>query len=166
MSAAVGPVKARGDLDAAAWHTLAEFEVPSAPGNERQVGQQVVQAVRELSMPEKRLSRLETAVAEAAMNAMEHGNQYQPELTVSIQVLVSDTALAVRITDHALEGGQPIPEPETPDLDAKLAGKQTPRGWGLFLIKNMVDDMRITTGENQHRVELILYLTGRSQGAV
>ena len=27
-----------------------------------------------------------------------------------------------------------------PDLEAKLAGLQTPRGWGLFLIGNMVDE--------------------------
>ena len=88
-----------------------------------------------------RLERLKTAVAEATMNAMEHGNEYREELPVSVRVLASDTAWSVHITDHG--GGADIPEAETPDLEAKLAGEQTPRGWGLFLIKNMVDDLRV-----------------------
>jgi len=154
------PAETNTGEDRSLWRTLAEFEVPSAPGNERQVGEQVARAVGELNLPGKRLARLETAVSEATMNAVEHGNQYRPELAVSIRVLVSDTALAVHITDHALGGSRPITDPEAPDLDAKLTGMQTARGWGLFLIKNMVDDMRITTGENHHRVELILYLKG------
>jgi anti-sigma regulatory factor (Ser/Thr protein kinase) len=64
----------------------------------------------------------------------------------------------VRIRDHG--GGKPIPEPETPDLEAKLAGLQSPRGWGLFLIKNMVDDMNIEADEVHHTIELIFNLEG------
>ncbi len=30
-----------------------------------------------------------------------------------------------------------------PDLDAKLEGRQKPRGWGLFLIRHMVDGMDV-----------------------
>jgi len=55
---------------------------------------------------------------------------------------------------------EPIPEPETPDLEAKLAGLQSPRGWGLFLIKNMVDDMNIEADEVHHTIELIFNLEG------
>ncbi len=104
------------------------------------------------------LERLKTAVAEATMNAMEHGNEYREELPVSVRVLASDTALSVHITDHG--GGADIPEAETPDLEAKLAGEQTPRGWGLFLIKNMVDDLRVTSDEVHHTVELVVNLEG------
>jgi hypothetical protein len=53
-----------------------------------------------------------------------------------------------------------IAEREAPDLDAKLAGLQSPRGWGLFLIKNMVDEMNIITDDTHHTVELIVRLTG------
>jgi anti-sigma regulatory factor (Ser/Thr protein kinase) len=97
------------------------------------------------------------------MNAMEHGNRYRAELPVSIRVLASDTALSVEITDHG--GGQPIPEPEAPDIEAKLAGAQTARGWGLFLIKNMVDDVRVTSDETHHTLELVLKLEGGEHGS-
>jgi len=137
---------------------VAEFAFPSEPGNERLVAEQVMATVGECHLPARRLERLKTAVAEATMNAMEHGNQYQPELPVSIRVLASETALAVQITDNG--GGQPIPTSTAPDLDAKLAGLQTPRGWGLFLIEKMVDEMHITSNETHHTIELILHLKG------
>ncbi len=138
--------------------TLAEFALPSVMGNECEAMTQVVAAVKELDLPDLQIQRLRTAVSEATMNAIEHGNKKQPELPVRIHVLVSDTALTVRITDHG--GGRPIPEPQTPDLEAKLAGLQSPRGWGLFLIEHMVDEMHVTADENHHTVELVLHLKG------
>jgi serine phosphatase RsbU (regulator of sigma subunit) len=57
--------------------TLGDFEIPSAPGNERQAARQVLEAVAPLGLSERRLKRLETAVAESTMNAMEHGNATQ-----------------------------------------------------------------------------------------
>jgi anti-sigma regulatory factor (Ser/Thr protein kinase) len=51
---------------------------------------------------------------------------------------------------------------EVPDLDAKLAGLQTPRGWGLFLIKNMVDELHTSTDEQHHIIELVMHLKEES----
>jgi len=145
-----------GDNNNGDWRTLAEWTLPSEPGNDRLAMERVAEAVQPLNLPKKRLEELKTAVAEATMNAMEHGNHYQPDVLVSVQVLASQKALAVRIRDQG--SGQPIPSPEEPDLEAKLAELQTPRGWGLFLIKNLVDDMRITSDETHHTVELIINL--------
>ena len=138
------------------WRTLAEFSLPSKLGNEREAMRRVRQAVEELSLPSALLDRLKTAVAEATMNAIEHGNKNRPELPVLIQVDVSATALLIRVTDQG--GGGPISEPETPDLEAKLAGLQTPRGWGLFLIKKLMDEIRVVSSDTHHTIELILYL--------
>ena len=93
------------------------------------------------------------------MNAMEHGNNYRPEVPVKIQVWLLKESLLVRIVDR---GGEPLPSSdlESPDLEAKLEGRQTPRGWGLFLIKNMVDEMRVSGNPDHHTVELVLRLKG------
>ena len=135
---------------------LARFEVPSAPGNERHAVEEVLRAVGPLDLPHARLEQLRTAVAEATMNAMEHGNAHREELPVEIRVLAGAGDLLVRITDHG--GGRPIPDPERPDLEAKLAGTQSPRGWGLFLIKHMVDELRTSGDERHHTVELVVHL--------
>jgi len=142
-----------------AWRILAEWTLPSEVGNERQTMERVVEVVQELNISPRRLEQLKTAVAEATMNAMEHGNHYQPDKLVFIQVLASETALLVRVTDQGGTRELPI-DPEEPDLEAKLAELQAPRGWGLFLIKHMVDDMHITSDATHHTVELKMYLEG------
>jgi hypothetical protein len=48
-----------------------------------------------------------------------------------------------------------------PDLDAKLEGKQKPRGWGLFLIRHMVDGMDVHAADGHQTVTLILARDGR-----
>jgi serine phosphatase RsbU (regulator of sigma subunit)/anti-sigma regulatory factor (Ser/Thr protein kinase) len=148
------------------WQLLAELTVPSKPGNERIAMEQVIEAVEVLHLPGKRLDQLKTAVAEATMNAMEHGNHYLPDKPVSIKVLASPAALSVRITDHG--GTHTLPPNtgiETPDIEAKLAELQNPRGWGLFLIKNMVDEMNISSDATHHTVELIMYLEGKDNAS-
>jgi serine/threonine-protein kinase RsbW len=142
--------------------TLAELSVPSEPGNERRAMEVVAGAVSGLGLPGPTLERLKTAVAEATMNAMEHGNHYRSETPVVIEVSASDADLSVRITDEG--SGPPAFDSETPDLEAKLEGMQTPRGWGLFLIKSMVDEMTVTGDEHHHTVELLLHLDERAEG--
>jgi serine/threonine-protein kinase RsbW len=145
-----------------AHRTLAELSVPSEPGNERQAMEAVAGAVADLGLTDRTLERLKTAVAEATMNAMEHGNNYHSDVPVSIEVSASGAELSVRITDEG--SGPPAFDSETPDLEAKLEGMQTPRGWGLFLIKSMVDDMNVTGDEHHHTVELILHLDEKEGG--
>ncbi len=142
--------------------TLAELSIPSEPGNERRATEEVARAVSGLGLPERTLQRLKTAVAEATLNAMEHGNRYRAELPVLIEVSVSEADLSVKITDEG--SGPPAFDSETPDLEAKLEGVQTPRGWGLFLIKSMVDEMSVTGDEHHHTVELVMHLDDRAEG--
>lgn len=144
------------------WHVVATFEWASAPGNERQAMQDVANAVGALGLPALKLDRLKTAVAETTMNAMEHGNSFNASLPVQCIVRANNSALSVSIIDQG--GGRPMPVAETPDLDAKLAGLQTARGWGLFLIEKMVDKVIVNTVETTHTVELIVKLGEDSNG--
>jgi serine phosphatase RsbU (regulator of sigma subunit)/anti-sigma regulatory factor (Ser/Thr protein kinase) len=141
---------------------ILEFTVPSAEGNERIAMERVAEAISGLPITGQRLERLKTAVAEATMNAMEHGNGYREDLPVAIEVLADEDLLRVRITDKG--GGKEIPDAQTPDLEAKLAGEQKPRGWGLFLIERMVDEMQVVSDDVHHTVELGLHLRGDEDG--
>jgi serine phosphatase RsbU (regulator of sigma subunit)/CHASE1-domain containing sensor protein/anti-sigma regulatory factor (Ser/Thr protein kinase) len=136
---------------------LADFTLPSKPGNERPAMEKVADAVKGLPLSELRLDRLKTAVAEATMNAMEHGNRYDPEVPVKIQVWLLKERLLVRVIDR---GSGPLSSltAKGPDLAAKLEDAQTPRGWGVFLIERMVDEVRVSGNPNRHTVELIMRL--------
>src|SRR5215208_5402670 len=79
---------------------LAEFELASEPGNEREALERVADAVADLDIEPARLERLKTAVAEATMNAMEHGNRYRADQPVAIRVLASSGSVRVQVTDE------------------------------------------------------------------
>jgi anti-sigma regulatory factor (Ser/Thr protein kinase) len=166
----------QGQLNRGSW-IIGEFVVSSAVGNEREAAERVVAMVRRadtsprsvghrprsvgLGLPSARLEPLKTAVAEAVLNAMEHGNRYRPGSSVRVSVIVSGETLVVRIADQGVGGprlqGADLHVQE-PDLAAKLAGEQPPRGWGLFLIAQMTDDVRILNCEGEHVVELLWHL--------
>jgi anti-sigma regulatory factor (Ser/Thr protein kinase) len=150
-----------GDADL---RVLADFTLPSEPGNERPAMEKVSDAVKELPLSEQRLARLETAVAESTMNAMEHGNRYDPQVPVRIQVWLLKERLLVRITDR---GSGPLPSltAKGPNLEAKLEGSQTARGWGAFLIERMVDEVRVSGNPDHHTVELVMRLETGKDGS-
>ncbi len=143
---------------ATAGRVLADFIVVSAPGNERDAIARVEAALAPVGLVPARLDRLKTATAEATMNAMEHGNRYDPALDVRIVVTASDGELAVRISDHG--DMTEFSAADKPDIDAKLEGLQSPRGWGLFLIQEMVDSLRHTSENGHHVVELVMLTEG------
>jgi serine phosphatase RsbU (regulator of sigma subunit)/anti-sigma regulatory factor (Ser/Thr protein kinase) len=141
---------------------LTEFELPSEPGNERRAFALVVESVNGLGLPDAQLERLKTAVAEGTMNAIEHGNHNDPLVPVGIKASVEGEDLVVRITDGG--GSDNLDRPEAPDLEAKLEGRQKPRGWGLFLIESMVDEMDVKSDGTTRTVELIFHLKGDAHG--
>ena len=134
---------------------LATFSVPSVAGNERQVLARVAEAVADCGLTQDALERLKTATAEAAMNAIEHGNHKQAEVPGRGRGARGAAEVTVEITDRG--GGRHEPA-DVPDLELKLAGLQTPRGWGLFLIENMVDEVEERTEGERHTVRLTMLL--------
>ena len=139
---------------------LVNFSLPSIEGNERIAIDRVAEVVDGLGLEPSRFEKLKTAVGETVMNAIEHGNENDPALEVVVEVVADSRRLAVRVTD--LGGDKIIPEATTPDIEAKLAGEQTPRGWGLFLIEQMVDEVNRTRINGSHVVELVMNREGET----
>jgi anti-sigma regulatory factor (Ser/Thr protein kinase) len=132
---------------------LATFQLPSQPGNERQALALVAAAVSESGLSANQMERLKTAVAEATMNAIEHGNHEQSDLPVEVTVFEDRGDVVVTISDRGAVTSN-HKSPVEPDLDDKLAGLQTPRGWGLFLIRHMVDSVDEVSEGDRHTVRL------------
>jgi serine phosphatase RsbU (regulator of sigma subunit)/anti-sigma regulatory factor (Ser/Thr protein kinase) len=160
-----GGASAEAADDTAAERTLLDVQIPGAPGSERVAIDRVAEAIAPLAIEPARLERLKTAVSEAAMNAIEYGSAGDPEIPVGILVTATPTELRVRITDRALGGHIPDhDDAEEPDIELKLAGLQKPRGWGLFLIRRMVDRVEVTPGDDHQSVTLALDLEGGLDG--
>ena len=82
---------------------LDAFTLASEPGNERLALARVAGTVQGLGLSEARLERLKTAVAEATMNAIEHGNGNRPEIPVEVEVTQNGDEIVVAISD---QGGE------------------------------------------------------------
>jgi anti-sigma regulatory factor (Ser/Thr protein kinase) len=143
---------------------LDAFELPSEPGNERLALARVAETVQGLGLSDARLEKLKTAVAEATMNAIEHGNQNRAEIPVEVEVTQQGDEIVVAISDQGGEAHPSDGPAEDPDLLKKLDGEQSPRGWGLFLIRNMVDAMDITTNGQRHTIWLTVRTGGAAHG--
>jgi serine phosphatase RsbU (regulator of sigma subunit)/anti-sigma regulatory factor (Ser/Thr protein kinase) len=138
---------------------LDHFAVPGDVEDERAAMERVAEAVGALGLAPRRLDNLRTAVAEAVMNAVEHGNAGRGELPVDVRVTADEDAVVVEVTDHG--AGEPLPDTVAePDLEAKLNGEQSPRGWGLFLIRELLDDLQIHPNEVGHTISLVLARNG------
>lgn len=137
---------------------LLRVTIPGEQGNERQAMDLVAEAVAGVGLEPARLERLKTAVSEAAMNAIEYGSQSDPSIPIDVEAVLAGADLIVRISDRGLSG--PLGGSEEPDIEKKLAGEQKPRGWGLFLIKHMVDAMEVETHGTGQTVTLTVHLEG------
>ena len=82
---------------------LDAFTLASEPGNERLALARVAGTVQGLGPVRARLERLKTAVAEATMNAIEHGNGNRPEIPVEVEVTQNGEEIVVAISD---QGGE------------------------------------------------------------
>ncbi len=85
------------------------------------------------------------------MNAIEHGNKGDPDKLVESRRPRQHEANRGPDSGPGFDSGS---QTLIPNLEAKLAGEQSPRGWGLFLIEKMVDAMRTTDDDGHHTVEL------------
>lgn len=115
-----------------------ELAVPSRLGLE-QVAMDAAAAIAKLmGFSEDRIEDLKTAVEEACINAIEHGNQENANIKVLVELIADDSKLQVDIHDQGKGISGKI---QKPDIDAKMARKQTTRGWGLFLIQSLMDEV-------------------------
>ena len=137
-----------------------EIFLPSTLGYEK-VARSAAEAVaEEMGFSRDRIEDLKTAIAEACMNAIEHGNQESRTAAVTVLLTAAKEQLEISVAD---EGLKPMPD-EFPVPGREEEGN---RGWGMFFISQLVDEVQITrlpAGGNQ--VRMVIYLTGSSDADV
>ena len=111
--------------------------LPSELGFEK-VAMSTAESVAALmGFSQDRIEDLKTAVAEACINAIEHGNELNSSLSVGVILSAKEDHLEVKVID---EGKGLKVRPPSPDIDRKVHGEESPRGLGMFLIQNLVDE--------------------------
>jgi serine/threonine-protein kinase RsbW len=123
--------------------TTVEVRLPSRMGFEK-VAMSTASAVAKLmGFQDDRVEDLKTAVAEACINAIEHGNRLNEKLSVGVVLSASVDSLEVKVID---DGTGMKNRPAKPDIDRKMHGEEDARGMGMFLIQALVDEAEWVAG--------------------
>lgn len=108
---------------------------------------------------EESAQRIMMAVREAAVNAVVHGNAYDPKKKVTLSYENTGSSLVVSVTDQ----GKGLREEDLPD---PLAPENLlkPSGRGIFLIRSFMDEVRFRQLHPGTEITLIKHVPSPSAG--
>jgi serine/threonine-protein kinase RsbW len=129
----------------AARTTTVEVRLPSRLGFEKVAMSTAASVAKLMGFREERIDDLKTAIAEACINAIEHGNRLNEKLSVGVVLSAGVDALEIKVMDDG-KGMKTLPT--KPDIDKKMHGEEDPRGMGMFLIQALVDEAEWVVGTN------------------
>ena len=101
--------------------------------------------------------RLTMAVREAAVNAVLHGNAYDPgkKIQVDFERTASDLVITIRDQGKGLDLNK-VPDPLAPENLLKTSGR------GIFLIRSFMDQVEINPSQTGTEIKLIKHVHGPS----
>jgi serine/threonine-protein kinase RsbW len=113
----------------------------------------------ETGFDEDEIMRIAMAVREAAVNAVLHGNAYDPGKKVKFEIETTGEDLVITICDQGkgLDLSK-IPDPLAPENLLKTSGR------GIFLIRSFMDEVHINPSKTGTEVKLIKHVHGSSAG--
>jgi serine/threonine-protein kinase RsbW len=133
-----------------------EVRIPSQLGYEKVAMSTAASMAKLMGFSADRVEDLKTAVAEACINAIEHGNHGDASIPVGVVLSMNAGELEVKVLDDGKGMNAPPPKP---DIDRKMTGEEQARGMGMFLIQSLVDDVEwVPNNQGQSFVRLVIRL--------
>ena len=134
---------------------ITELRLPTRLGFEKVAMNTAASVAQIMGFSPERVDDLKTAVAEACINAIEHGNKLNETLSVMVTLSMGDESLEVKIRDH---GTGVHEDAHVPDIDRKMLGEEQARGMGMFLIQALVDEVEYGSEPAGSYARLVIHL--------
>jgi len=108
---------------------------------------------------EEEIMRISMAVREAAVNAVLHGNAYDPDKKVKLDFETTGGDLVITIRDQGkgLDLNK-LPDPLAQENLLKTSGR------GIFLIRSFMDEVQIHPSQTGTEIKLIKHVHGQPGG--
>lgn len=116
-----------------------EVNLPNRMGFERIAMDCSASFARIIGFASERVEDLKTAVAEACTNAIEHGNKGRHDARVLVTMNYDDDIFSVSVED---EGDGISQLPKGKETIEKIENLEPPDGLGIYLIKQLVDQVK------------------------
>ena len=135
-----------------------ELNLPSKLGFERIAIGGLAAFAKGVGFSLSRIEDLKTSVAEACINAVQHGNKGKPNARVLVSISFQENALCISVFD---EGEGFKAQPKDPDIERIMENLDPPIGFGVFLMKRLMDEVDFNrTSNHRHEVRMRMKLTG------
>jgi serine/threonine-protein kinase RsbW len=136
---------------------LLELYLPNILGAEKEAIKKVVTIAEKMGFSKDRIEDLKTALAEACINAFEHGNKFDQDKKVKVTLAADDNSLQVIVHDEG-DGIDPL---KIPKNRVGKDGFPRRRGYGVFLISNLVNEFYFEKNPGKgNNVKMLMHLNG------
>ncbi len=122
------------------------MRLPMQPDMEIEASRAATSMAEAIRMSPDKIDEVRMAVVEACINAFEHSNAQDREVVLKVAVLGDDEPEQLRITVRDQGVGFAPEAVETPLLEQKLRARRK-RGWGLTIIRGLMDAVEIESGD-------------------
>ena len=127
-----------------------EIALPMVPEMEIEASKTATAIAESIHMSADRIDEVRMAVVEACINAIEHSRASDREIFVTFEVVgelgdEDPQKLRITVRDHGV-GFSPDEAPVSP-IPGTRPGPQK-RGWGLKIIRGLMDEVEIRSGED------------------
>ncbi len=147
---------ARMSLDATGAREIS-LTIPVAPDMEIVATAQAAAVGEFIEMPRDKIDEVKLALVEACINAFEHAHARDDRVHLTFRVGRDEDArefLEVEVLDQGKGFDQA--SIETPSTEKTFSGRQK-RGWGLQIIRSLMDSVAITSDEEGTRIRMRKY---------
>ena len=128
--------------------------LPSVLGYERIAMASSASFANMLGFSPERIEDLKTVVAEATINAMQHGNKGRPDAEVTIVINFKDYAIQISVMDEGNGIKQILPKP---NIDRIMNQLDPPIGFGVFLIQELADEVEFNIDTDRgHGLRMVI----------
>lgn len=104
--------------------------------------------------------KIAMSVREAAVNAVLHGNSYDPGKKITVEYEMTSEKMSIVITDQGVGiNEQTLPDPLAEDNLLKSSGR------GIFLIRSFMDEVRIRDLHPGTEITLVKHVSAPETGA-
>jgi serine/threonine-protein kinase RsbW len=134
---------------------LVELQLPNVLGSEKIAIKNAVTIAQKMGFSPDKIEDLKTAIAEACINAIEHGNKFDADTKVGVTFAANEASLQVEVHDN----GNGIDPQKIPKKYVTENGMPKRRGYGVFLISNLVNEFSFENKPGEgNKVKMLIHL--------